>query len=144
MLVRILILSILLAGCGPSHYLKKAERALKKAELKGATINRDTVWTTVKLTAPGASVKWEPRAVSSGTMVFIKDSIITKVIFRDSPGEAPDTVEVATDCPDMEVETNVPTVINTDIEAGYSLWDLIILSIICLAVGAIISRIFWK
>jgi len=44
-MVRIsIILIILLSSCGPNFYLKKAEKALKKAEQLGAVITADTVY----------------------------------------------------------------------------------------------------
>ena len=62
------IFLLLLFGCTANHHLRQAKKHLRKAELKGATVNVDTVYKTVNVFVPEVRV----------------DTFIQKVNFRDT------------------------------------------------------------
>jgi hypothetical protein len=123
--MKYIILLILLSSCGSAHHLRRAERLdarkqeqIQKAIAKGAKVKRDTTFKTVTFKVPGVKVEFTPKVLhdKSQPLIFIKDSVITKVVFRQGIN-GKDTVFVATDCPDAEVSEQVPVAINTDIDA---------------------------
>lgn len=147
-----LILAWLLFSCGSAHHLRRAERLKKrmdeqiqKAVEKGATVRRDTVFQRVSFKVPGIKVEFTPKIISDKSlpMIFIKDSVITKVVIR--PGiNGRDTVYVETDCPDQVAEKDVAVGINQDIDAkqNYNFWDILKWFLIAFILGGLV-RHFW-
>lgn len=128
------LLLIILCSCGPAYHLKKAEQ-------KGAKIQRDTVYkdiitersvtdTLIKFlevnklftdTLTIETTKWKTKTVID---------TVTKRIFQQVECK-PDTVRV-------------PVSVETRISAGYSGWQVIGVILFGLVVGALVGRIAWK
>jgi hypothetical protein len=147
-----LSLLYLMMACGSAHHLRKAQRLearkqiqITKAIAKGAKIKRDTAFKTFTFKVPGVKVQFTPKVITSKSepLIFIKDSVITKVVFRQGINGR-DTVFVETDCPDAEVKKEIPVAQNTTIEAkqNWTTWGIIKLSLIFLVIGGLI-RHFW-
>jgi hypothetical protein len=135
--MRWLAIILLMSSCGPSHYLKKAERALKKAEQLGADISADTVYLDREIIVPKTHFDTVLTEVNfRDTITVVKDRVVTKVKVN--------TVEkkifVETECPSDTVKIKVPVRVIRKISAGYSLWELIILAVAALAVGFAAGR----
>jgi hypothetical protein len=141
-MVRLLTISLLLLfGCGPTHYLKKAERALKKAEQLGAVIKQDTVYVERTIIIPEHKT----------------DTLIKRVDFRDTIRLETERVKwkvkvntvekeifVEAKCKADTVRIEVPVETNREIKAGYGVLTIIQWSILALLVGALLSKLFWK
>lgn len=130
--MRWLAIILLLSSCGPSYYLKKAERALKKAEQLGADISADTVYVDREIIVPETHFDTVLTEVNfRDTITVTKDRVVTRVKVN--------TVEkkifVETECPPDTLKIRVPVTVTKEISAGYSLWEMIILAIVCLLVG---------
>lgn len=141
--MRLLLLSalILLSSCGPNFYLKKAERALRKAEQLGAKINQDTVFKTITVTVPERQIDTLLQRVDfRDTITVLQDRILTKI----KVNQVDKTVYVNVKCPPDTVRVKVPVIVNRKIQAGHTTWDMVILAIVCLAVGFVISKFVWK
>jgi hypothetical protein len=147
--VIVVVLALMLASCGDispkaskaNRKLRRAERLIKQAELLGASWKRDTVFTEIAFHVPGVEVEFTPKLMSSKPMIFRKDSVITKVIIKQGPPGKPDTVEVATKCPDCKGTVKAPTQINNKIKAEKSFWQRSWLFFVGLFAGAIAT--FW-
>lgn len=137
--MKYLILLILLSSCGPTFYLKKAERALKKAEQLGAEIQADTIYKERLVFVDSIRVDSIFTSRVGDTVYISKDRL--KVTFVRLPG---DSVYIEGKCEADTVKINVPISVIKEIKAGHSTWDMVILSIVVLIVGAVLSRIFWK
>lgn len=126
------VLLLFLTSCGASHYLKKAERALKKAEQLGAKIDSDTVFVDKEVIVPKIEFDTVLRQVDfRDTIIVEKDKVVTRLKINTVTKE----VFVHTECPPDTLIIRVPVTVNREISSGYSLWELIILAIACLAVG---------
>lgn len=130
--MRWLAIILLLSSCGPSHYLKKAERALKKAEQLGASVKSDTVYIDREIIVPQTHFDTVLSMQNfRDTITVTKDRVVTRVKVN--------TVEkkifVETECPPDTIKIRVPVTVTREISSGYSLWELIILALAALAVG---------
>lgn len=134
-----ILILLLMTSCGATHYLKKAERSLKKAEQLGATVKRDTTMVKLRVDGPSADFKLGDivfqRSEFSYERPVLKDTIIYKNKIKL---QVKDSL-VYVDCP--EIEKEVPVAVNTEISSGHSTWDLVILAIVALVVGCVIGRI---
>jgi hypothetical protein len=135
--MRWLAIILILSSCGSSHYLKKAERALKKAEQLGADIKSDTVYIDKEVIVPQTHFDTVLTEVNfRDTITVTKDRVITRVKVN--------TVEkkifVETECLPDTVKIQVPVTVTRKISAGYSLWELLILAIAALGVGFAAGR----
>ena len=127
-----LFILITFASCGPSHYLKKAERALKKAEQLGAEIHTDTVFIEKEIIVPKTHFDTVLTEVNfRDTITVVKDRVVTRLKINTVLKE----VFVETECPPDTVKVRVPVTVTKEISAGYSLWEMIILALVCLLVG---------
>jgi hypothetical protein len=138
----ILTISLLiLCSCGPTHYLKKAEKALKKAEQLGAVVKQDTVYVDRTILIPEHKT----------------DTLIQRVDFRDTIRIETERVKwkvkvntvekeifVEAKCKADTIRIKVPVETNREIKAGYGLLIIIQWSILALLVGAVLSKILWK
>lgn len=132
-----IILALLVSACGPSHYLKKAERALKKAEQLGADVSSDTVYVTREIITPKIEFDTVFRQVDfRDTITVEKEKVVTRVKINTITKE----IFVSTECPSDTVRIQVPISVSREISAGYTLWELIILAIAALAVGFVVGR----
>jgi hypothetical protein len=151
-LIFLSLLYILMSCKGSAYHLRKAERldARKKAQIdkairKGAKIKQDTTFKTVTFKVPGVKVEFTPKVIStkSEPLIFIKDSVITKVVFREGINGR-DTVFVGTDCPDQEVKEKIPVAVNTDIEAkqNWTTLEIIGLSLLIAVIAFLVGYFF--
>jgi hypothetical protein len=137
--MRYLLLAFILCSCGPSFYLKKAERAIKKAEQLGAKVSRDTVWNTMEIPVPEVRIDTLVQNVDFRDTIFVSnDRIVTKV----KVNTVLKSVFVESDCLPDTVTVKVPVIVKQVIKAGATTWDLIILAIVCLVVGFIAGMIY--
>jgi hypothetical protein len=113
----ILIIAVMLSGCGANYHLKRAQHHIRKAEALGSKWSSDTLFKKLELKIPGAKVEFIPKILTPGTpMIFVKDSVRTEVLVVDGPG-VHDTVKVFTDCPDRVIIRNIPVEVNRTIKA---------------------------
>ena len=136
-----LIIMITMIGCGPTFYLKKAERALKKAEQLGAEVKADTIYKQRIVYIPEYKIDTLIKRVDFRDTITVEN---TKVITKVKVNTVTKEVYIESKCKADTVKINVPVSVIKEIKSGHSTWDLIILSIIVLIVGAVLSRIFWK
>lgn len=145
--MKYLLILILLSSCSASYHLQRAKA-------KGAEVRSDTVWNDIAFTTPamrfGTTIRpdWQVHNISKP---FVAEDENTgartevEIVLRDHcPPDCIDTVRIETGIPAREETKKVPTRIDTEINAGYSRWDLIILAIACLAVGAVAAKLFWR
>lgn len=129
----IFLIMISLSSCGPAHYLKKAERALKKAEQLGADISADTIWKTLEIPVPEIKTDTIFESLEGDTVVIQKDRL--KIKYVNLPK---DSVYIYAECASDTIYFDNPTTVYREISAGYTLWELVILAIAALAVGYIV------
>ena len=134
MKILLLSLTILLSSCGPSFYLKRAERAIKKAEQLGATVSRDTSFIDKSVVVPEVKTDTIFKPQLGDTIFISKDKL--KIKYVKLPG---DSVFIEGKCEADTVRIKVPVTITKKIKAGATTWDLIILAIVCLIVGFILG-----
>lgn len=132
-----IIAVLFLTSCGSSHYLRKAERAIKKAEELGATWHVDSIVTEIPVPVESVRVDTVLQVKVGDTVVIQKDRL--KTIIRRIPG---DTIVIMTECEADTIKVKVTKTITKTIapKKGYSLWELIILAIAALAVGFAAGR----
>jgi hypothetical protein len=136
-----LIVTFCVTSCGPTHYLKKAERALKKAEQLGADVSADTVYVDREVITPKIEFDTVIRQVDfRDTITVEKEKIITRIKVNTVDRE----IFVQTECPSDTVKIRVPVTVTREISSGYSLWELIILAIACLLIGYGVRAFFKK
>lgn len=135
-----LILAIVLVSCGPASKLRRAQKLIDKAIADGAKVKSDTTWTNIKFTSPAITFKTQLENPNWQDTVYLtgKDSVQVKIKRVMIPGKK-ETVYVEAKCPEREQEVPCPTGVNQTIKAGCTLWDLIILAIICLLVGTFLG-----
>lgn len=141
MLAAWLLCLLTLSSCGSAYYLKRAQKNLEKAQEKGATWSRDTVYMPVEIVRPETRVdtlvKWA-EAIRD-TIRVTKDRTVTKVLIK--PGEP---VYVSTYVPADTVVKEIPTYITNTIEAKKSRptwWDFIVGLLIAIVLTYIIARL---
>lgn len=138
---------VLLASCSASNLVRRADKLIARAEAKGAKWHTDTTFHTINLHVPGIEFKTTLAAPNWADTILIgskgKDSIQVKILRIPATPKEPEKVFVQVACPDQVAAARVPVVVNRKIDAGYSLWDMIILAIVCLIVGYF-SRILIK
>ena len=140
--LRYLILLFLLSSCGQTFYIKKAERALKKAEQLGADVSADTIYKDLKVVGAKATFNLGNTILQRNEFQYerlkLKDTTIyqnnIKIQFKDSL--------IYVDCPDNDIK--VPTSVNTKIESGHSTWDVLKWCLIVLVVAVLLTRLLWR
>lgn len=140
---RYVLLVLLLASCGPASKLRKAQHLIDAAVAKGAKVTTDTTYKIVSLVAPPMTMETTltPPKDWNELLVKGKESIVVHVKRIPAKGKEPEKIYIKADCPPQKIPTKIPVAINQKIAAGYTLWDLVILAIVCLIVGYI-SNIF--
>ena len=139
--MRFIILALIISSCGPTFYLKRAERDLKRAEQLGAKIKTDTVWIDKIVYVH------EYKTDTLFKQVDFRDTVTletTKVLTKVKVNTVTKEVYIKSVCKSDTVKIKVPVTIIKKIKAGHSNWDMGILAIVVLLVGAVLSRIFWK
>lgn len=133
----ILFVAFVLCACGARRDLYKAQRLIDRAISKGAEVKSDTVFKHARFKIPGVAFNTTLLAPDWLDTVYIKgkDSIHVKIKRIPAKDKEPEKVYVEVDCPDKVIDKEIPVAIDQEIKTGYSLWDMIILAIVCLAVG---------
>lgn len=121
--MRYLIIILLLSSCTASYHLRQAEKHLRKAEVKGAKVNRDTVFITKEVIVP--EVKFDTLVKNVNfidTVTVSKDRVITRVKVNTVTKE----IYINTKCPADTVRIEVPVKVITEIDSGIPWWYLLI------------------
>lgn len=131
-LIFIFIITFLLASCGPNHYLRKAERALKKAEQLGAIITPDTVYKEIPVMVPEVHTDTVFQSDFGDTVLIEKERL--KIKYVRLPGEK---VYIEGECEADTVRVTVPVTVTREIKTKGrpTWWDFIIMALVCLLVG---------
>jgi hypothetical protein len=134
------LLIISLSGCGINHHLRKAKKHLKKAEIKGAIINRDTVFKTITVHTP----KIEIDTVFSvdhfrDTITIEKDKVVTRLKIDTVTKE----IFVSTECPPDTIEVRVPVSVKTNIKTPRGFWYYAKFFALALIIGFVLGAMFW-
>jgi hypothetical protein len=121
----LLLMLLLVTGCGPAWHLQKAQKHIDKAKEKGADVASDTTFAKVKFDIVGAKTQFDlgPTIISrqDGTVnkYIIKDTIVyqdrIKTIIKDN--------KIFVECPDEEMVKEVPVAVDTKLTAGYTKWQ---------------------
>lgn len=127
-----LLILVVLSGCSSASKLRRAEKLISKAEELGAKWRIDSVQVEVPVIVPEIRVDSIFVAKPGDSIVIYKDRL--KVIVRRV---AKDTIMIQAECEADTIRVKVTKTITKTIapKKGYSLWELIILAIACLAVG---------
>lgn len=133
----LIILLFTLSSCGASYHLKQSERHLRKAIEKGAKVADDTVYITKEVIVPEVRLDSVFTSLPGDTVFLTKDKL--KIKYVNLPG---DSVFIEGKCDPDTVKIEIPVVINREISAGYSVWKIIMFSLIALVLGYIIRAIF--
>ncbi len=136
---KFLLLLLILSSCSATNLLKRADRLIKKAELKGATWSADTVYKEVIVHVPELKVDTVV-AFTYDTITIVKDNIITKVKIDERTKK----IYITTEQEAKKVYVRVPYTVTRTIKAGYTGWQVIGGSLFAFVVGAILSKIFWR
>lgn len=137
--MRYLILLFLLSSCGPTFYLKKAERALKKAEQLGANVTSDTIYTERTVIRTEKRVDSIFTSRQGDTIRIYKDRVQVKYVRLKG-----DSVFIEGKCLSDTVKIEVSTTINRCIESGHSTWDVLKWCLIVLVVAVLLTRLLWR
>lgn len=132
---------LLFTSCGANHYLKKSERALKKAIELGAEVKNDTVYTDRTFFIPQVRIDTLITAMNfTDTIRMETERIKWKVKVNTVEKEV--FVDVA--CKPVIKTIQVPVEVIKEYSAGISVGEGIGLVIIALIIGAVLSKIFWR
>jgi len=139
-LIVLIILLFGMGGCGVNHHLRKAQKHLKKAEIKGAIINRDTVFKTITVHTP----KIEIDTVFSvdhfrDTITVEKDRVITRLKIDTITKE----IYVNTECPPDTITVRVPVAVKTEIKTPRGFWYYAKFFALALLIGFVLGAMFW-
>jgi hypothetical protein len=137
--MRYLILIFLLTSCGPTFYLKKAERALKKAEQLGAKTGVDTIYAERLVFVDSIRVDSIFSSKVDDTVYLTKDRL--KVKYVRLPG---DSVFIEGRCEADTIKIQVPVSVTKTIESGYTAWDIIRWCLVIAIIAVLVSKILWK
>lgn len=136
-----IIISLLCISCGPTFYLKKAERAIKKAEQLGAVIQHDTVYTDRTYFIPEYKTDTVIKVQSFTDTIRIENE---RVKWKIKINTVEKEVFVEAKCKADTVIIRTPIEVIRKINSGYSLWDMIILCIVVFVVGVVLSKFLWR
>lgn len=135
----IIVVSLLVLSCGPSQKLRKAEKLIAKAIEQGAEVKNDTIYKNIRLSVPGVAFNTTLSSPNWNDTLYIrgKDSTIVKI--KRIPGPV-EKLFVEVKQPAKTIVQKVPVVIEREIKAGYTLWQVAILSVICITVGIVAGQ----
>lgn len=141
-MVRLLTISILLlCGCGPAHYLKKAERAIKKAEQLGAVVKHDTVFIDRTIIIPEHKTDTLIRQVNFHDTIRLETE---RVKWKVKVNTIEKEIFVEAKCKADTVRIKVPVETTRVIKAGYTAFTIIKWIFMALIIGALLSKLLWK
>lgn len=126
-----------MTSCGPAAKLRRAEKLIAKAETLGAKWRIDSVQVEVPVPIESVRVDTVQKVLPGDSIVIYKDRL--KVIVRRV---AKDTIMIQAECEADTIKVKVTKTITKTIapKSGYTLWELIILAIACIAVGYAAGR----
>lgn len=136
-----LLISLLIMGCGPAHYLQKAKAALKKAEQLGAVVKADTVYITRTVVLPEYKTDTVIHVQNFTDTIRIENE---RVKWKVKINTVEKKVFVEAKCKADTVIIHVPMAVTTKIKAGRTTFDVILLCLFFFIVGGLASKIFWK
>lgn len=141
----IIILALILAGCGPASKLRRAKKLIAQAEASGLEWKSDTVFQVVEVVVPKIEFDTVLRQVNFiDTLVVEKNKVVTRVKVNTITKE----VYIKTTCPEQKKKVVVTHTVTKTIKVGDGwLKDLAQTGtafIAALIIGAILSKMFWK
>jgi hypothetical protein len=125
-------------SCGPNFYLRKAERALNKAEQLGANVSRDTIFIEKIVTVPEVKTDTVFSSTEGDTVYISKERL--KLKYVNLPG---DSVFIEGKCEADTVKITVPVTITKEISAPKGFWyyfPWILVLIVVIAVYQLFRR----
>lgn len=122
-IAKLIIIALLFSACSPSWHLKKAERHLKKAEVKGAQVRVDTVWKSIEVIVPEVRVDTVLKQVNfRDTIEFWQDRFHVRV----KVDTLTKSVYIEGKCESDTVRLEVPVTVTKEIKSGWPWWWLIV------------------
>lgn len=106
----IILLAGLLSSCGPAHYARKAEKAIRKLEQHGGKWRVDTAWVAVEIPVPVVRMDTVVVTAESDTVILERERLRVQVIRQY------DTLTVEAECRADTIEVEVPVVVEKKIE----------------------------
>lgn len=138
----ILVLLIIMIGmqsCGVNYHLRKSDRHMKKAILKGAIVKADTVYKTITVYTPKIEFDTVLRQVNfRDTITVEKDKVITRLKIDTITKE----IYVSTECPPDTIRVEVPVSVENHIKTPRGFWYYFQFIAIALIVGFILGVVF--
>ena len=119
--MRSIIIILLLCSCSPAWHLKQAERHIRKAEIRGAKIQVDTLW--VKDTVFINSIRVDSIIIAKqgDTIRIHKDRL--KLVYVRLPK---DSIFIQAECEADTVIREIPITMVKEIKSGMAWWWLIV------------------
>lgn len=108
----ILVLILMLSGCKAGYHLKRAKHHIQKAELKGATWTRDTVYKQIEVVREQVKHDTVFHTKVGDTVIVEKDRL--KVVYVRLPG---DSVYIEGECKPDTVRIKVPVEVTNTIKS---------------------------
>lgn len=125
---------VLLTSCGPSFYLRKAERAIKKAEALGSTWQSDTVFIEKEVIVPEIRLDSIVVVKLGDTVTVEREKLQIKLVRLSG-----DTVFVDAACLPDTIKVKVPVNVYRTITAkGWLRWWHLV---VAFGIGAIFGRL---
>jgi hypothetical protein len=124
---------LVLTSCSSASKLRRAEKLIVEAEAMGSKWKIDTITVKVPYSVPEVHVKEIHHALPGDTVRIEKERL--KIKYVRLPG---DSVFIEGKAEADTIYKEVPVTVTKTINAagrGYSLWQLIILALVCLAAG---------
>lgn len=151
-----LLIVTLMSSCGPAYHLRKAKHHWNKAIEKGATTTVDTTWQSIPVIVPEFTFEtilkpdWHYHYIPTTDTLKREDpatgaKVSVKVDLNEGcPEDCIRKIYVKTEVPKDTVYADCPTAVHMEAKAGHTNWDMIVLAVLCLALGAILGRLFWR
>lgn len=102
--------ALLFSSCGANHYLRKASRAIKKAESLGAVWKRDTAWVAVEIPVPVVRADTVVITTPQDTVILERERLRVQVVRHY------DTLTVEAECKADTIKVEVPVVVEKEIK----------------------------
>jgi hypothetical protein len=130
---------LILSACSSNFHLKRAEHHLKKAQLKGAVIEADTVYIKKTVFVPEVKTDTVFHSEEGDTVFISKDRL--KIKYVRLPG---DSVFIEGKCESDTVVVKVPVTITKTIKPNKGFWFYFpwLLFVLALAAVAYFLRTF--
>lgn len=107
-----LVAALLLSGCKAGYHLKRAKHHIRKAEEKGATWSRDTIYKQIEVIRPEIRTDTILQTKVGDTVRIIKERL--KLVYVRLPG---DSVYIEGECESDTVRVEVPVTVTNTIKA---------------------------